>query len=134
TTNEISRSLIEPIRYLSMVIVAVSLCFLLVKKKISYGLLVAVVFYFMLLAWGLILSFFNDAIGIGSNGIFVNVIVTISGFLLIILIKDDFSFPEVARYYVAYVFLGLIVTIFIKGLDLSFPPRFIFEYVGDIRD
>lgn len=36
-----------------------------------------------------------------------------------------------AAYYVLYTFIGLLVTLWVGGFELSFPPSFVFDYLSD---
>ena len=130
-TNQTSRLVIISVRLLSIVGILVSVAILFFIKKINYTQLTAMVLYVSFFLYGILMSVFNGAFEVGQQGLLRNAIVTISG-LSLIAQNTIYPLPDkLAKHYVWYVFIGLCATIAVGGIDLTFPPHFIFDYKLD---
>lgn len=128
TTNELSRLLIILIREISIVLVVCTIGVLFSLRKVHLNQLTAVALYTSLVAYGIALSALNGASELGLQGMPINLLVTISGIVLISRQSNKILPDSFSKYYLIYVLVGLCMTIAIGGLDPSFPPHFVFDY------
>lgn len=131
TTND-SRQLILICRSVSAagVLAAIALSFMI--KGVTKAQFYPIVIYFLLMIWGVGLSNFYSVATLDTSILGMNLLVTLSGLLLI----GSRPGPEIlenrmASGYALYVVIGLAITIFIGGIEFGFPPRFVLDYVSD---
>ncbi len=134
TTNHASRLLAVAIRYASIIVLILTLIALLLKDQFRRGWknhFTASILYLLLVLWGAALALVNGVIELGWNEILLSSFVATFGAMLF-MTKDKTIIPiKMAKYYVLYTFIGLFVTLWVGGFELSFPPRFVFDYLSD---
>lgn len=133
TTNQTSRLIAVSIRLTAIVGVVFSLLILFALHKIKKKQLLAISFYIGLVLYGAIMSILNGAFDLGQQNLLINILVTLSGLTLMSMSVDRPLLDLFTKSIFLYVFLGLFATIVIGGLDLNFPPHFIFDYNPDSK-
>ena len=132
TTNNLSRIPITAIRYASISLVLFFIIMQILSGKIRLNAAIGLFSYFIAIIYALFTSFANGAIEIGVSNIFINMAVTVSAIYLFSSRQAVWSLTH-GRLIVFYVATGFILTVWVGGIDLSFPPRFLFEYSSDIN-
>ncbi len=136
TTSNESRPIIELIRICAAGGVIISFVIPLIyksstykyQKKINRVTAIGVAFFGGYIIYGLTISMINNSFRIISETIILDVVVISIG-ILIFSTKSRFLFSvAVIKYFLIYIVCGLIITIISNGIDLSFPPHFIFSY------
>ena len=133
TTNQTSRLIAVSIRLTAIVGVVFSLLILFALHKIKKKQLLAISFYIGLVLYGAIMSILNGAFDLGQQNLLINILVTLSGLTLMSMSVDRPLLDLFTKSIFLYVILGLFATIVIGGLDLNFPPHFIFDYNPDSK-
>ena len=139
TTNDTSRLIVVPIRLAAIVGVVFSLLILFALNKIKKKQLLAYSLYLSLVLYGTIMSILNGAFDLGQEQLPINIVVTLSGLTLMSMSFDRPLFESITKSYFLYVIFGLFATIIVGGLDLNFPPHFVFDYItnpeaNDVRE
>jgi hypothetical protein len=133
TTNETSRLIVTPIRLAAIVGVVFSLVFLFAINKINKKQLLAYIFYIGLVLYGITMSILNGAFDIGQKSLPIDIVVTLVGLTLMSMSVDRPLLDSIAKSYLLYVTFGLVATIAVGGLELNFPPHFVFNYNEDSK-
>ena len=133
TTTDLSRLFIIPTRQISIAIIICTIGISFLSKNLSIKQLTAAGLYISLVAYGMTLSALNGASDIGVQNISINVLVILSGIILIAGPSNAILPDRLSRYYVLYVLVGLCLTILVGGLELGFPPHFVFEYSSNLK-
>ena len=134
TTNYASRLFTVSIRYASIIVLILASILLHLKEQPRRGWknhFSALILYLLLVAWGVALALANGVTEIGWNELFLSSLVVIFGAMLFVKKGKTIIPPKMAEYYVLYTFIGLFVTLWVDGFELSFPPRFVFDYLSD---
>ena len=134
TTNYASRLFTVSIRYASIIVLILASILLHLKEQPRRGWknhFSALILYLLLVAWGVALALANGVTEIGWNELFLSSLVVIFGAMLFVKKGKTIIPPKMAEYYVLYTFIGLFVTLWVGGFELSFPPRFVFDYLSD---
>lgn len=137
TTNIASRFFVVSGRLISIIIFLVTIGVLFILRKINYKHFFSLLLYLALVAYGIFMSVLNDAIEMEKHFLFINVLITISGIFLFCYIDNSIVnkkfFYKLTKYIVWYVLIGFFVTIIIGGFEISFPPKFNFEYQSQLE-
>jgi len=133
TTNQ-SRIFVEPLRTIAAIVFVLAVGLSLGLKRVCFQQLLGVVLFVLIWLWGVVLSLASGSFYIISSELVVNALIMVSGVLLICSLKGEILTPHVVKFLVAYIFVGLLITVLIGGLDLNFPPHFDLEYTKESRD
>jgi hypothetical protein len=128
STNNYSRFFIEPLRAASEICVILSLIAILYKSKLGHRHLIGLTLYIFSLVIAISHAVLNESIGIGSTGLLVNTIITVCGILLLGYQSSNIFSIRFARLFIAYISIGILLTVFIGGLEFTPVPHFNFEY------
>lgn len=132
TTNETSRSFIEPARALFISGVLFIVIVSLVLGRINRTQVTGLILLVALLLYSVITSHFSGSFSVGSMYLWRDGLVLISGVYIVSMKREADSEHAVAGLYVVYVLAILFLTVLIGGLDLAISPHFNFEYSSDI--
>lgn len=134
TTTELSRTIVVPVRYLAIFLTTASLLFLIIRTGIVKMQLLAVSLYLCFVLWGMTLTFFTGSHEIGSTNLVRDTLISLAGLLLFCKARHPGLLDKYAKWVLWYVFLGLIITVAVDGLTVSFPPTFNFASFRDDVD
>lgn len=134
TTTSQSRIFIEPLRIIAAIIVILGIGLSLGLKRVCFQQILGVMLFVLIWLWGVMLSLATGSFYVVSSELAVNTLVMVSGVLLFCSLKGEIFTPQVVKFLVSYIFLGLLITLLIGGLDLSFPPHFNLEYTKEGRN
>ncbi len=133
TTNDASRIFIVPIRIAAIVGVVTFIFIAIATTGLRKRQAAASIIFFGMLLYGITMSILNGAFDIGQENIIINTLVIASGLTLMAMSDKKILFDQFPWHYLNYVFLGLIATIIIGGIELTFPPHFVFDYAPDSK-
>ncbi len=133
STNNYSRFFIEPFRRVFEIGVVLSLVAILYKSKLCYKHLIGLSLYAFLLTVGISHAMLNESIEIGSTGLLVNVIITVCGILLLGYKNSNICSIRFAKWFIVYISVGILLTVFIGGLEFTPVPQFNFEYEAGVN-
>ncbi len=128
TSNDISRLIVVSVRFLSIAGIVFVLLVLLKMHMIKWRQLISLALYLLLVLYGVSMSTWNGTFEIGQQNLLMNFAVTAVGLVLISVPKGEIFPDSIAKKYVWYVLLGLMLTIYIGGLKLDMPPQFVYDY------
>lgn len=133
STSNYSRLFIEPLRAVAAVALVFFIGIILSTSTLCRRHLTGLALYASLLAIGISLALLNDSLAIGSIGLLTNIAVTLCGILLFNAHDKNILSDRFAAWVLAYVIIGTLFTILIKGLEFTPFPRFNFEYDTSIN-
>jgi len=131
TTNELSRYIVVPIRNLAIFSISVILFFLIIRTGIEKMQLLVASLYLIFVFWGMALAFLSGSLEIGATNLIRDTLATLAGLLLLCKARDAELIDKYSGWFLCYIFLGLLVTLAVGGLELSFPPAFYFASFKD---
>jgi hypothetical protein len=133
TTSNMSHSVISSLRYIAGITTLLSIAGLIIQKKIYTHQFLGIGMYFILIFIGLLLSLKNNAINIGIQYLETNFIIILLGLILFSFVpKDRPIIPNhLSIILTLYILIMLTLTIGTGGLELNFPPQFIFGYITE---
>lgn len=134
TTNNLSRLIIEPVRYIAIVFTMITMIIVFRTQRLSKKTLISLGLYTLILVWGLILSSINGASDIGFFELEVNALVTLSGLYIYSSIDSRSVSYSHNGFYIYYIIFGIIATVAIGGLEIGLPPQFVYEYSNKILE
>lgn len=124
------RQVIEVVRLIAGVTVMFLLIILLSKmNRMNRRFLLSLYIYLTLFSYGLILAVINGGLEHVITRLPMNVAITVMGLFIFSGLRET-SHKEVAKWFLKYSAVMLILTYVYGGLILSYPPRFHFEYVS----
>ena len=133
STNNYSRSFIEPLRLASEIGVILSLAIIFSTSKLCHRHLTGLTLYIFSLVIGISRAVLNGTIEIGSTSLLVNVIITVCGILLLSYQSSNICSIKFAKLFIVYISAGFLLTIFIGGLEFTPIPHFNFDYEAGLN-
>jgi hypothetical protein len=128
TSNDISYLIVVSVRFVSIAGIALALLVLLKMRKIKWRQLISSALYFLLVLYGTTMSIWSGSFEIGQQNLLMNFAVIAVGLILVSMPTREIIPGSITKMYIRYVLLGLMITIYIGGLKLDFPPHFVFDY------
>ncbi len=127
TTNVASRFYIETSRML-LIIGVILVIAIIAFGRINRTQLISSILLVAMLLYAVFISFLSGSFAVGSINIVRDGLVVITGAFVFGMPRDLRIINSVANMYAVYVVIVLVVTVFVRGIDLGFLPRFSFEY------
>lgn len=136
TTTYESRILIEIIRVVAMAGILMGVFTPILVNPLKYfkkngvnkNLAIGVILYVFFTLLGIISSSVTNSFWIVSDKILLDTLIILIG-IIIFSINNIFLFNKfILDLFIYYILIGLIFTIILGGLDLKFPPHFVFTY------
>ena len=131
-TTLTSYAAITAVRVLLCVLIALAVLFVLIAQGINFRQLVAVLLFTTMTAFGAVAAAFNLVSDIGLASLFVDWAIITAGLCLIF--ADRFSpWPtRLARWFVSYALIVVLLTFFLGGINFDPVPRFNLEYGSEL--
>jgi hypothetical protein len=94
----------------------------------------ALAIFFFLVCYSVAASALSGSLELGAENLVRDAMVLVVGIFIIAASKNERIPLAVACAYVFYILAGFLGTVIVQGIDLSFPPRFLFDYSTNIAE
>ncbi len=133
TTTLATRVVVELTRYASIsIFFLIILALLFRERRIRRSRGVAVMLCILVISYGLALSVLNGGYEIVQADLLRDTLLIIAFSLVFSGSQDRIISDRLAKIILFYGVFFFFITIFLGGLDLSYPPKFVFEYSADL--